>query len=329
MGKILIIGSSNTDLITTMERFPAPGETIEGTGFFTAMGGKGANQAIAALRSGGDVSFVTSLGTDTNGQTALEYYKQQGLDISLSLVIDGVPSGTAVIWVNGEGENSIVITPGANNLLSPEYIESLEDAIREADLVVLQMEIPYETVRVVCGLAHKNKRKVMLNVAPARKVDKDMLSEVEILVVNETEAETITGSKFSNNYIEEHDNDSTMSDYNDVISSFNIDVELMADRLLSMGPKVVLITLGDKGCFLKTGNISYAINAFTVVPVDTTAAGDTFCGAFAAEYLRGKDWGEILLFASAAAAISVTRIGAQPSIPRRDEILPFLDKQNF
>jgi ribokinase len=302
MGKILIIGSSNTDLITTMKRFPAPGETIEGTGFFTAMGGKGANQAVAALRSGGDASFITSLGTDVNGQTALDYYKQQGLDVSMSLIVDGIPSGTAVILVNETGENCIVITPGANNKLSPEYIQGLENAIQEAGLIVLQMEIPYETVCTVCEMAKKYGRKVMLNVAPARKVDESLLRTIEILVVNETEAEIITGRKLEEN-----------------------NIEVMADTLLSMGPKVVLITLGDKGCFLKTEGEKYIIPAFKVKPVDTTAAGDTFCGAVAAEYMRGNNWSEILKFASAAAAISVTRMGAQPSIPKRSEIQQFLN----
>ena len=301
MVKILVIGSSNTDLITTMKRFPAPGETIEGAGFFTAMGGKGANQAIAALRSGGDVSFITSLGNDVNGQTALEYYKQQGLDVSMSLVVDGVPSGTAVIWVNEAGENSIVITPGANNRLTSEYIQQLENEIKTADLLVLQMEIPYETVCTVCTLAKKYGRKVMLNVAPARKVDETLLQNVEILVVNETEAETISGQKLKEN-----------------------DVEEMVDLLLSMGPNVVLLTLGDKGCFLKTGNEKYHIPAYKVNPVDTTGAGDTFCGAFAAEFLRGKNWAEILQFATAAAAISVMQIGAQPSIPKQPEIQQFI-----
>ena len=306
MGKILIIGSSNTDLITTMKRFPAPGETIEGTGFFTAMGGKGANQAIAALRSGGDASFITSLGTDVNGQSALEYYKQQGLDVSMSLIVDGVPSGTAVIWVNETGENSIVITPGANNKLSPEYIQGLEKAIQEAGLLVMQMEIPYETVSAVCKIAQKYGRKVMLNVAPARKVDDALLKAVEILVVNETEAETITGRKLEENNVEE-----------------------MVDLLLSMGPKVVLLTLGDKGCFLKTGTEKHVVPAFKVCPVDTTAAGDTFCGAVAAEYMSGKNWDEILKFATAAAAISVTRMGAQPSIPEQSEVRKFLNNSAY
>ena len=303
MGKILIIGSSNTDLITTMTRFPAPGETIEGTGFFTAMGGKGANQAIATLRSGGDVSFITSLGTDVNGRTTLDYYKQQGLDVSMSLITDGVPSGTAVILVNENGENCIVITPGANNKLSPEHIQGLEDDIKTAGLLVLQMEIPYETVSAVCKMAQKYDRKVMLNVAPARKLDEELLQAVEILVVNETEAETITGHKLEENKVEE-----------------------MVDLLLSMGPKVVLLTLGDKGCFLKTGSEKFVVPAFKVTPVDTTAAGDTFCGAIAAEYMQGKSWNEILKFATAAAAISVTRLGAQPSIPTKSEVSQFLKK---
>ena len=302
MGKILVIGSSNTDLIATMNRFPAPGESIVGSDFLTAMGGKGANQAVAAFRLGGDVSFIASLGTDVNGQTSLEYYKQQGLDVSMSQIVDGVPSGTAVIWVDETGENSIVYIPGANNKLSPEYIQGLEDTIKSAGMLVLQMEIPYETVSTICKLAQKHGRKVMLNVAPARKVDEVLLQAVEILVVNETEAEIITGRKLEENNVEE-----------------------MVDLLLSMGSKVVLLTLGDKGCFLKTGNEKYIVPAFKVSPVDTTAAGDTFCGAVAAEYMRGKSWNEILEFASAAAAISVTRMGAQPSIPDQSEVQQFLN----
>ena len=197
MEKIVVIGSSNTDLITKVKKFPAPGETIEGVAFMQAMGGKGANQALAAQRAGGNVSFITCLGNDANGQNALKYYRDEKLNVSASLIIDNVPSGTAMIWVDEKGENCIVITPGANKELSSEYILKVETEIATADMVVLQMEIPYNTVKTVCELAHRQHKKVMLNVAPARRIDAGLMNLIDILVVNETEAEIISGEKIN------------------------------------------------------------------------------------------------------------------------------------
>jgi ribokinase len=195
MGKILVIGSSNTDLIATVKSFPSAGETITGKTFLQAMGGKGANQAVAAHKSGGDVQFITCLGKDANGQNALKYYQEEGLDVSSSLIVDDVPSGTAIILVDEKGENCIVITPGANKMLSPAYIHNVEVEIAASEMVVLQMEIPYETVKTVCEKARKNHKKVLLNVAPACQLDAELIKNIDILVVNETEAETISGEK--------------------------------------------------------------------------------------------------------------------------------------
>ncbi len=167
---ILVIGSSNTDLITSVERFPSAGETISGKSFMQAMGGKGANQAVAAQRLGGNVKFVTCLGNDANGRNTLAYFKDEGLDVSSALIVDHAPTGTAVILVNDEGENFIVVTPGANHELLPGHIAELEDEISKAAMIVLQMEIPFETVEKVVDVAAKHKVPFLLNVAPAREI---------------------------------------------------------------------------------------------------------------------------------------------------------------
>jgi ribokinase len=301
MGKILVIGSSNTDLIASVKSFPSVGETIQGKTFLQAMGGKGANQAVAAHKLGGDVKFITCLGRDANGQNALKYYQEEGLDVSSSLIVDDVPSGTAIILVDDKGENCIVITPGANKMLSPAYIYKVEEEIAASDMVVLQMEIPYETVKTVCEIAHKNHKKLLLNVAPACPLDEELIKKVDILVVNETEAETISGEKIE-----------------------TVGREVLVDNLLAMGVDTVILTLGKKGCLLKNSQTVKYIPAFIVETLDSTAAGDTFCGGLAVELSRGNDWEEALKFATAASAICVTRMGAQPSIPSEKEVREFL-----
>lgn len=301
MKKILVIGSSNTDYIVKVTHFPAAGETIEARSFMQARGGKGANQALAAHRSGGDVKFITCVGNDENGKNALKYYEKSALNISSSLVVDNAPSGMAMIWVSETGENSIVIVPGANNLLSPAYISEVEHEIVHADYVVLQMEIPYDTVKTVCDIAYANKKQIILNVAPAKEIDEDLIKKVDILVVNETEAETISGVKIETGA-----------------------EEVIMDKLLALGAKAVVLTLGSRGCMLKSDQIYLTVPAFTVAAVDTTAAGDTFCGALAAELSRGNTWEDALIFASAAAAICVTSMGAQPSIPEEKSVRDFL-----
>lgn len=306
MHKILVIGSSNTDLIAKMKNFPKAGETIEGLEYMQAMGGKGANQAIAAHRLGGDVSFITCLGDDANGKNTLKYYNQEGLDVSSALIAKGASSGTAIIFVDEEGENCIVITPGANNMLTSDYIGKVEDNIANAEIVVLQMEIPYDTVKSVCSLAKKHKKQVILNVAPARELDEDILKDVDILVVNETEAETISGEKIE-----------------------AVGKDAVIEKLISMGASTVLLTVGKEGCLLKNGQIKISKKAFVVDALDTTAAGDTFCGALVARLSKGENWDDILTFASAASALCVTRMGAQPSVPMEKEVLDFLKEDNY
>ena len=301
MSKILVVGSSNTDLIATVKKFPVAGETIVGKSFLQVMGGKGANQAVAAYRLGGEVKFVTCLGTDVNGQNSLKYFRETGLDVSSALIVDDAPSGTAIILVDEDGENCIVITPGANNRLTPDYINQIEDCIAECNIVVLQMEIPYETVKTVCSLAQKHQKTIMLNVAPACNLDAELIKMIDILTVNETEAETVSGAKIA-----------------------DIGEEGMVDKLLALGAKTVVLTLGKQGCLLKNNKETLTVPAFQVKALDTTAAGDTFCGALAAGLARGEQWTDILKFATAASALCVTRMGAQPSIPTKKEVDEFL-----
>lgn len=306
MDKIVVIGSSNTDLIVKVKRFPLAGETVEGYEYMQAMGGKGANQAVAAHRLGGDVSFITCLGDDANGQNTLQYYKEEGLDISSSLIVKGVSSGTAMIYVDQNGENCIVITPGANNKLTSDYIKKIEANIANAEIIVLQMEIPYDTVKTICSLAKKHKKKVILNDAPARKLDEEILKNVDILVVNEIEAETISGEKIQ-----------------------AVGKEAVIAKLITMGASTVVLTLGKAGCLLKNEHSEISKKAFVVNTLDTTAAGDTFCGALAARLSKGENWDDVLTFASAASALCVTRMGAQPSIPTEKEVLVFLKENNL
>lgn len=302
--KILVIGSSNTDFIVRVKEFPVAGETVEGSSFFQTMGGKGANQAVAAHRLGGDVKFITSIGDDVNGENALKYYRKEGLDVESSLIAKNTPSGTATILVDGKGENCIVITPGANNELSPQYVAERKEDIKSSSLLLLQMEIPYESVKESCRIASETGTKIMLNVAPARKLDPEIIRLVDVLVVNETEAEFLSGKK-----IEE------------------VGELAIVDNLLMLGAKSVVLTLGRKGCVMKNESEYHAIPAFKVKSIDSTGAGDTFCGALAARLNEGWSWKNSLIFASAASALCVTRMGAQPSIPTEEEVRIFLSIQ--
>jgi ribokinase len=301
MKKILIIGSSNVDLVATMDDFPKIGETVEGNSFGFSMGGKGANQAVAAKRAGGIVTFITSVGDDDYGHNALEFYKKEGVDISYSIVNENVTTGTASIWVDKNGDNSIVIIPGANDLLSPEIINKNMSIIEESDIIVLQMEIPYQTVKAICKIAYQKGKIVILNAAPAYPLDEDILKAVVYLIVNENEAETIL-----------HENKE------------EIGVEGLVDKLIEKCVKNVILTLGRDGCIYKDSKDHFHIPAFSVETKDSTGAGDTFCGALATRISKGECMKDALIFASAAAALCVTKMGALPSVPTEAEINLFL-----
>lgn len=305
MSKILVIGSSNTDLITKVKRFPLAGETITGSFFLQAMGGKGANQALAARRAGGDVRFVTCLGSDSNGRSALQYYADEGLDVSRAFEVNDAPTGTAVILVNDDGENIIVLNPGANHRISPDHISGLTDDIRTASIVMLQMEIPLETVIRVCEVANDHNVPVMLNVAPATEIDAALVRRVAFMVLNETEIEAITRHRID-----------------------DVGEDGVIDHLLTMGASTVVLTLGKRGCIVKSNSFRHAVPAFEVETIDSTAAGDTFCGALVAQLSKGCGLVDSIRFATAAAALCVTRMGAQPSIPRENEVVKFLTFSN-
>lgn len=302
MNKIMVLGSTNVDYMMKMEKFPVAGETLDALEFKQSMGGKGANQALSAHRLGGDVLFITSLGNDVNGSNTLSYFKDEGLNV-LPLIVENVPSGSAMIWVNSKGENCIVLNPGSNHEFTPDLINrpDIENAIRDSEIILLQMEIPYITVKKICKLASELNKIVILNVAPARELDSEFLKMIDYLVVNVVEAEMISGIDYDGS-----------------------NKELIIDKLLDLGASTVILTLGKHGSILKSSKYNKSLSAYDVEAVDTTGAGDTFCGAFAAELSKGSKLDDALHFATAAAAICVTRMGAQPSIPSEKEVRDFM-----
>ncbi|MDO8682820.1 MAG: ribokinase [Armatimonadota bacterium] len=293
--KIVVVGSSNTDMVVKTERIPAPGETVIGGEFVTAAGGKGANQAVAASRLGADVTFVARIGRDVLGDQAVENFKREGIDTSFIVRDDGAPSGVALIFVDKHGENSIVVASGSNGRLSPEDVDRAAERIRTADAVVMQLEAPVETVARAAEIAHKAGVRVILNPAPAGNVPMETLAKVDVLTPNESEAAHLAGTA-------------------------NLDVEDLGRKLLEIGVGAVILTLGSKGALLIDRSGSKGFAAPKVEPVDTTAAGDAFTGALACALAEGKSMDDAIVFASQAAAISVTRMGAQPSLPMRKEL---------
>ena len=300
--KIAVLGSSNTDMIIKTERIPKPGETVLGGTFSTAPGGKGANQAVAAARAGGDVAFIARVGTDMFGDKAVEGYKGEGIDVSHVLRDGGRPSGVALIFVDQKGENSIAVAGGANELLLPDDVRAANSDIASADILLMQLETPIETVEAAAKLASGNGVRIMLNPAPAQPLGDDLLGSVSILTPNESETELLTGKPVSS----------------------EADADAAAQILSDRGVETVLITLGSKGAYVYSPDCKRLVDGFKVEAVDTTAAGDVFSGALAVAIAEGKPMEDAVVFANAAAALSVTRLGAQPSVPTRDEIVKFL-----
>lgn len=297
MKKIIVIGSANTDMVVKTDKHPLPGETKMGGKFFMNAGGKGANQAVAAARLGGQVSFVAKVGNDIFGKQTLEGLTNENIDTSHVFIDDTAPSGTALIIVNAEGENSIVVAPGANAKLSVEDVSSIGD-LSEAVFILMQLEIPIETITAVIDLARLNGKHVILNPAPAQHLSDAILNGLFLLVPNESEASMLTGIPVT-----------------DLASA-----SLAADALIQKGVSHVIITLGKQGAYFKSAYKEFSIPAPSVIAVDTTAAGDTFCGALTVAKTEGKDWEDAIRFAITAASISVTRMGAQASVPYRTEI---------
>ena len=297
MKKIIVVGSANTDMVVKTDQHPKPGETKLGGEFFMNAGGKGANQAVAAARLGGNVVFVAKVGNDIFGKQTLDGLTNENIDTSHVFIDDTAPSGTALIIVNAEGENSIVVAPGANAKLSVDDVKSIA-SLKDTSFLLMQLEIPIETIAAVIDAAKLNGTHVILNPAPAQPLSDQILNGLFLLVPNESEATMLTGIPVTD------------------LSS----ASLAADALLQKGVSHVIITMGKQGAYFKSAYKEILIPAPSVVAVDTTAAGDTFCGALTVAKTEGKDWEEAIQFAIAAASLSVTRMGAQASVPFRNEI---------
>lgn len=297
--KILIVGSSNTDMVIKTLNFPAPGETILGGRFLMNAGGKGANQAVAAARLGGIVTFVGKIGDDIFGKQAVQQLEDEGINVDFVAVDPENPSGVALITVDRNGENSIVVAPGSNGTLSAADFDKATAMLDESEFVLMQLEIPIPTVEHIASIAATKQKKVVLNPAPAAKLSDELLKNLYMITPNETEAELLTGIK--------------VTDEQSALKS--------ATFLHEKGIEIVIITMGSAGAFLLANGKSEIISAPKVEAVDTTAAGDTFNGALVVALSEGQTIQESIAFANKAAAISVTRIGAQSSVPFRKEIV--------
>jgi ribokinase len=295
---IVVIGSTNTDMVIKTTKLPKPGETILGGDFFMNPGGKGANQAVAAARLNGNVTLVAKTGEDVFGRQAKSLFQAENLNTDYLFSDPDAPSGIALITVDDHAENCIVVAPGANAQLSVEDIDLATAAILNAEIVLMQLEIPLETVIYAAGIASRAGKKVILNPAPAQKLPAELLKMLFMITPNETEAELLTGVQVI-----------------DLKSA-----EKAAGILLSQGVEVVVLTLGSKGALLVTGDTCELIPGYQVEAVDTTAAGDCFNGALVVALAEGAGLTKAIAFANKAASISVTRMGAQASAPYRDEI---------
>lgn len=300
--KLVVLGSINADHILTLEHFPHPGQTLNGQSYQVAFGGKGANQAVAAGRSGADTSFIACVGNDDIGHRIKEQLAKDNVKTDAISAVENASTGVALIFVNQVAENCIGIYAGANACLTPNYVQQHSDLIRSADALLLQLETPLESITDAAKIANDAGVKVILNPAPARELPEDLLRLVDIITPNETEALSLTG----------------------IIIHNEIDAANASCVLHTKGIKTVAITMGSRGVWLSESGEGQLISGFKVEAVDTIAAGDTFNGAFVTALLEGKSAAEAARFGNAAAAIAVTRSGAQPSVPWRQEIDSFL-----
>ena len=291
--KIVVIGSSNTDMTIKGDRLPKPGETVLGGEFRMGPGGKGANQAVAAQRLGADVSFICKVGRDIFGDNAIAGYQKEGIDCSHILRSDKA-SGTALILVDGNAENCIAVAPGANADLTPEDVDSVADVIRSADYLILQLEIPVESVLRAAKIAHEAGVYVILNPAPACHLPDELFGYISLITPNQTESALLSG-------IED-----------------NLDAAV--ERLMQLGVKDVVVTLGSKGSLVISEGAKTLVPSLKVKAVDTTAAGDTFCGALCVALSEGCSLVDAAGFATKASALTVQKMGAQDSIPFRSDI---------
>lgn len=296
--KIVVVGSCNTDMVIKADRLPIPGETILGGTFLMNPGGKGANQAVAASRMGGNVTLISKTGNDVFGKQSVMLYTAENIKTDYIFSDPKHPSGVALITVDSHGENCIVVASGANAYLTPADIEKANAEITNSDLVLMQLEIPIETVEYVAEMSTKKGIKVILNPAPARALSNSLLKNVYIIIPNKSEAEILSGIK--------------VTDFDSARQA--------ADIISAKGVDIVVITLGSQGALIKEYQEYHFVEAFKVDAVDTTAAGDTFCGTVCVGLSEGKTILDSVKMAARAAALTVTRMGAQTSIPYRSEL---------
>jgi ribokinase len=303
MGRVVVVGSLNMDLVVRTPRIPSMGETIIGRDFRTVPGGKGANQAVAAARLGAQVSMLGCVGRDNFAVELLQSLDRSGVNYSYVRQDDKAATGVALIEVDDEGQNSIVVASGANYALSVTDVEASAEIFAGVDIVLLQLETPLSAVRRAAELAREHGARVVLNPAPAQELNRDFLSTIDILVPNEGEAALLTGLPVDSQE----------------------QVETAADRLHEMGLDTVIITLGKQGALLSAKGQKRIFPAFPVKVVDTTAAGDAFLGGLAASLSEGRSIEEAARWGNAAGALAATKMGAQPSLPSRLEVQDLLE----
>jgi len=296
--KIVVIGSSNTDMVVQSDHLPVPGETVLGGEFFMNPGGKGANQAVAASRFGGDVVFISRLGNDIFGEKYGDILKKEKISTKHVYKDPDAASGVALITVDSKGENAIVVAPGANSRLDRGDIDKAEKAFKEAEFLLLQLEIPLDTVIYAAQKASKSGKKVVLNPAPAQELPEELLKSLYIITPNETEAEMLSG-------IQVNDIDSARS---------------AAWAIRKRGVDVVIITMGSRGAYIYSDEVEMHVPATEVTAKDTTAAGDVFNGALVVALAEQLPLSEAVQLANNAASLSVTKLGAQASAPYREEV---------
>jgi ribokinase len=295
--RIAVVGSANTDMITFSDTFPRPGETIFGTHFDLGFGGKGANQAVAARYCGADVLMVANVGNDLFGEATVRNFQSLGIDATYVRIVNGVSSGVAPIFVEPNGQNRIIVVKGANDTLRPADVDAAAPALKKVDVIILQFEIPLETVYYTVEFAHKNKIRCIVNPAPAQPVQIKALAAADYFVPNETEAEVISGLPVHS--LEE--------------------AKACAASFLQKDFRKVILTLGARGSLIAGEGSSELIPAFAVTPKDTTGAGDAFIGSFCVFLAEGLPEREALLRANLYAGLSTTSVGTQKSFPKRAE----------
>ncbi|MFW5749860.1 MAG: ribokinase [Halanaerobium sp.] len=304
MAKILVIGSMNMDLVVETERYPEEGETLIGGKFEQIPGGKGANQALAAAKLGDQVEFIGACGDDSFAPRLKSSLKSGGAKIDSIFEIEGVSTGVAVITVDKNGNNRIIVSPGANYELDPAKIEQIESKIAEAEIILLQLEIPINTIEKIVEVASKNKTEIILDPAPAQKLSEHILAKIDYLLPNEGELDLLLAEAENKSRAEK------------------------IEELLKIGVKNIIVTEGEKGINFYSQNKELHLETLKVKAVDTTAAGDVFAGAFAASLIAENNLEKALKFAVRAAAYSVTRRGAQSSIPDKNELNEFLAERS-